>query len=153
MKRQEKYKDTDVFHFHNQNPKGKYTTDCVVRAISLATGIPYNQVVMDLAELQCKTGLDDAEHRLFGKYLKSKGWIQHKQPRKEDDTKVTGREFCTWLSVNKRKDFGGIVAHIGGHHIVAIMPTCEGEGINDRFKVCDTWNSTSGCIGQYWCKE
>jgi len=152
MNRQQKYKDTDTFHFHNQNPKGKLTTDCVIRAISLAMNIPYNQVVMDLAKLQCETGLDDGEKRLYGKYIESKGWVKHSQPRMDDNTKYTGERFCTWLSVNKRKDYGNVIAHIGGNHIVAIVPTCEGDGINDRFKVCDTWDSTQGCIGNYWTK-
>lgn len=150
MKREQKYKDTATFHFHNENPKGKFTTDCVIRAIALATGYQYNRVVMELAELQCKTGLDAREPRLYGKYLEDIGWVKHKQPRHDDGTKFTGREFCTWLSVNQRKEYGNIIAHIGGHHLVAISPTCCGDGINDRFKVCDTWDSTDGCIGNYW---
>lgn len=74
MKRQEKYEDTSTFHFHNQNPRGKYTTDCVKRAISAATGIRYYDVVRELAEWQCKTGLDDGEKRLHTKMLESHGW-------------------------------------------------------------------------------
>ena len=34
------------------------------------------------------------------------------------------------------------IAHIGGHHIIAIV---------DK-KVNDTWDSTDGCIGNYWTK-
>lgn len=144
MKRQDKYKDNSTFHFHNQNPKGRYTTDCVKRAISYATGIPYNDVVRALAELQCKTGMDTGEARLYGKYLESLGWVKHPQPRQEDGSKYTGVQFCKWLT--KGHSTGNIVANIGGHHIVAIMP------IDKRFKVCDTWNSTKGCIGNYWTK-
>lgn len=152
MTRQEKYKDTKVFHFFNANPKGRITTDCVIRAISTATGIPYQTVVMEMAEMQCKTGYDDGDPKAIDRYLASKGWIKHKQPRKDDNTKYTGREWCTWLSVNKRKSFGSIVANIGGHHTVAIVPTCSGDGINDRFKVLDIWDPTDGCIGNYWTK-
>jgi len=36
-----------------------------------------------------------------------------------------------------------VIANIGGHHIVAII-----EG-----RVWDTWNSTDGCIGNYWTKK
>lgn len=81
MKRQEKYKDTTTFHFHNQNPKNRLTTDCVIMAISTTTGIPYNDVVMDLARLQCETGLDDGEARLYEAYLESKGWVKHNTHR------------------------------------------------------------------------
>ena len=143
MKRQDKYKDTASFHFHNQNPRGRFTCDCVIRSISLATGIPYNDVVMGLAELQCQTGMDTSEKRLYGKYLESMGWVKHPQPLKKDGTKYTGTGFCKKL--NKTQP-GNVIAHIGGHHIVAIMP------IGGNYKVCDTWDSTKGCIGNYWTK-
>lgn len=152
MRRQDKYPDTDTFHFHNENPKGKFTTDCVIRAIATATGIPYKTVLMEMAEQQIKTGLDMSETKAIAKYLQSKGWVKNPQPRYDDNTKYTGRDFCRWLSVNKRKNFGNVICNIGGHHIVAIVPSCAGDGINDRFKVYDTWNSTSGCVGNYWTK-
>ena len=143
MKRQDKYKDTATFHFHNQNPKNRFTCDCVKRAISFATGIPYNEVVMALADYQCQTGLDESEKRLYERYLKALGWVKHPQPRKDDGTKYTGAQFCKHL---KTLNPGKIIAHIGGHHIVAISP------IEGRYKVCDTWDSTKGCIGNYWTK-
>lgn len=39
--RQKKYPNTDTFEFYNANPSGKYTTDCVARAISAAFGQPW----------------------------------------------------------------------------------------------------------------
>lgn len=30
--------ETSTFHFHNENPKGRRTGDCVIRAIARATG-------------------------------------------------------------------------------------------------------------------
>lgn len=145
MNRQQKYPDTTTFHYHNQNPKNRITTDCVIRAISTATEIPYNQVVMELAKLQCETGYDDGDSKLYDKYLQSKGWIKKHQPRKLENTKYTGKEFCrevyegtTW----GEGDYTRIVAHIGGNHVVAII-----DG-----KVWDIWNSTDGCIGNYWVK-
>lgn len=152
MRREEKYPDTETFHFYNANPKGKYTTDCVIRAISVATDIPYEAVLREMAEQQIRTGYDMSETKAIEKYLKTKGWRKQPQPRKEDNTKYTGEEFCQLLSVNERKGFGNVIANIGGHHIVAIVPSCMGDGINDRFKVYDTWNSTGGCIGNYWIK-
>ena len=58
MKREQKYPDTESFVFHNQNPHNRFTTDCVIRAISAATEIPYNQVVMEMAELPSAHALD-----------------------------------------------------------------------------------------------
>ena len=146
MTREEKYKDTTTFHFYNANPKGKYTSDCVIRAISTATGIDYKSVVMEMAELQCETGYDDGDVKLYDRYLNSKGWRKHKQPRKANNTKYTGREWCEWLTALEWMVADVIVANIGGGHTVSIM---KHDG---RYKVFDTWDSTDGCIGNYWTK-
>lgn len=137
MTRQEKYPDTKTFHYYNANPKNRITGDCWCRAICTATGIPYNTVVMEMAELHCKTGYDADDN--ISRYLESKGWIKCKQPRKKDNTKYTGDEFCRKLAMKDKK----YIANIGGHHIVAIVDC----------KVYDIWNSTAGCIGNYWIKE
>lgn len=145
MTRQQKYPETRTFHFHNANPKNRITTDCVIRAISTALELPYNTVVMEMAEMQCKTGYDPSENKLIDMYLQSKGWVKKYQPRKIDGKKYTGAEFCqevkegcTWGD----GDFTRIVANIGGGHTVAII----------NGKVWDIWDSTDGCIGIYWVR-
>lgn len=150
MKRQDKYPNTATFHFYNANPKNRITTDCVIRAISTALEIPYEQAVMEMAELQCKTGYDDGDKKLYDMYLQSKGYAKQKQPRKYDGTKLTGKEFCKqlqddpWVFTGKEYDSQArIVANIGGNHVVAIVGG----------KVYDTWDSTGGCIGNYWVKR
>ena len=140
MTREQKYPDTNTFHLHNANPHKRITGDCVTRALCTALNIPYNQCVMEQAELQCRTGYDNATAQSINYYLKDKGWIKMAQPRKIDGTKYTGKEFCEYLKrANIHKN---IVANIGGHHTVAIIDC----------KVWDTWNSTDGCIGNYWIK-
>lgn len=149
-KRRLKHPDTDTFHYYNANPKNKITTDCVVRAVCTALGKPYNDVVMEMAELQCKTGYDAGENTLIDKYMQQNGWIRVKQPRKDDNTKYTGEEFCRTLmhpiyceELNLPDcEINRVLAHIGGHHVVAIM---SGQ-------VWDIWNSTQGTIGQVWVK-
>lgn len=138
MKRQEKYPETSTFHYYNANPKGRITTDCVVRALCTALKQDYNETVMELAEMQCKTGYDDGDTKLIDKYLQGKGWIKHKQPRKADNTKYTGKEFC-----KRARKYERYVANLGGNHTVAIV----------NGKVNDIWDSTDGCIGNYWTKE
>lgn len=54
--RQQKYPDTDTFHYYNANPKNRITGGCAFRAISTALNQDYNQTVMEMAELMCKTG-------------------------------------------------------------------------------------------------
>ena len=136
MKREEKYPDTNTFKYYNANPKGRITGDCAYRAIATATGIPYNEVVKGLAEIHCRTGYEPTEGRGLEAYAKSIGWVKHSQPRKPDGTKYTGVEFCKIFK-------GPCFCNIGGHHMVAII-----DG-----KVNDIWNSTGGCIGNYWTKE
>ena len=137
MTRQEKYPETSTFHYHNENPKNRITGDCVVRALARATEIPYNQVVMALAELHCKTGYESTDKRTIDAFLKSQGWIMQRQPRKADGKKYTGEEFCKIFKTSRA------VAMIGGHHTVAIV----------NGKVNDIWDSTDGCIGNYWVKR
>lgn len=134
--RQSKYPNTKTFNFHNQNPKGRVTGDCVFRAISLATNKPYNECVIEMAQLMCETGYALNDNKGIEKYLSNLGWVKHKQPRKANNTKYTGKEFCSKV-VDKSKRY---IANIGGHHIVAIV-----DG-----KVNDIWDSTDGCIGNYW---
>lgn len=138
MKRQDKYPETSTFHYYNANPKNRITGDCVFRAFALAMQQDYNTTVMEMAELMCKTGyaLNDAKGEF--KYLESKGWVRHPQPRKPDGTKYTGKEFCKLLAKKNQR----YIAHIGGHHMVAIVGG----------KVNDIWDSTNGCIGNYWTK-
>lgn len=138
MTNQEKYQDTSTFHYYNANPKNRMTTDCVIRAISTALEQDYNQTVMEMAEMQCKTGYDVGDKKLYDKYLQSKGWVKHPQPRKADNRKFTGKEFC-----ERTRRYVNYIAHIGGNHIVAIV-----DG-----KVNDIWDSTDGCIGNYWTQE
>lgn len=145
MKNQDKWAETNTFHYHNQNPKNRITEDCVVRAISAALEQDYNQTIVEMAQMQAKTGYAFNGSKGIDKYLQSKGLIKHKQPRKSDNTKYTGKEWCTLLS-NSNDLPKNIVANIGGHHAVCIK---SHEG---RYKVWDTWNSTEGCIGNYWVK-
>ena len=148
MKRQDKYPETRTFHYYNVNPKNRFTTDCVIRAIATALEQDYNQTVMELAQMQCETGYDDGDNKLYGKYLERKGWAKYEQPRKWDNTKYTAKEWCVYVreSINwspKGEQSKRIVAHIGGNQRAAIL-----DG-----KVWDTWDCTDGCIGNYWVKK
>ena len=148
MTRQEKYPDTKYFHYYNRNPKNRITSDCVVRAISTATGIPYETVVKEMAELWIQTGYEYSD--LTDKYLQSKGWKKHKQPRHDDNTKLTGMEFCGYCETYSNSHFidrivGNVVANIGSHHIVAFVQVGNGQ-----YKCYDIWNSTGGKVGNYW---
>ena len=145
--RQEKYPETRTFHYYNANPKNRITGDCRIRAISVACEVPYNKVVMDLARIQCETGYDQTANQGISILLKEYGWIKYKQPRKADNTKYTGKQWCNQLKedivwATNGEELKRVIANIGGHHIVAII----------NGKVWDIWDSTDGCIGNYWIK-
>ena len=144
MTRQERYPDTFTFHWHNTNPKGRLTTDCVIRAISEATGIDYNIIVMRQADYLCRTGIDprDGGKGMDG-FLNELGYVKYKQPRKDDNTKYTGSEFCKKF----KNHYDNIIANIGGNHTVCIKKH------NSVLKIWDTWNCTHKCIGNFWIKE
>lgn len=139
MRRQDKFPDTQTFHFYNANPHNRYTTDCVIRAVCTALEQPWEQTLKDLAEIAVKKGVMVDDVACYGEYLRHKGWVKRQQPRKTDNTKYTGKDFCKSSICEWGRRY---IAHIGGHHIVAI--------VNKR--VWDIWNSTDGCIGNYWVK-
>ena len=145
MNRRLKYPTTSTFVYHNANPKDRITGDCVVRAICTALDEDYNEVVMDLAKLQIETGYDSLSKEGYSEYLSRKGWIKHPQLKHSDKTKYTGKQFCRWL--NSQHWQGNVFCHIGGHHVVAIKPAADG-----KYKVFDIWDSTDGCVGNWWSK-
>jgi hypothetical protein len=149
MKRQEKYQDTSTFHFFNANPKGRITGDCTFRAVSTALNQSWEETVMDMATFSCETGYAINDKKGIERYLASKGWIKFPQPKKSDNTKYTGKEFCRKISSNILYVGKSIIADIGGHHIVCIKET---DGLHGTHKVWDIWDSTDKCIGNYWVK-
>lgn len=150
MKRQEKYQDTSTFHYFNANPKNKVGDDCVVRAISTALHQSWEQTVRELTEVGIKYGYVLNDPHTYKRYLKDKGWIMQKQPRKEDNTKYTGDEFCKILQKDILSVGNTVIANIGGQHIVCIKETDDMLGLH---KIHDIWNCTDYCIGNYWIKQ
>lgn len=140
MKRQDKYPDTSVFHYYNANPKNKITPDCVIRAISTAMHKPYATVYKELFDFSLKCSYMLNDKHCYDKYLQSMGWVKRAQPRKDDNTKYTGEEFCHMVQNNKHEYMPHIIAKIGAHHIVAIE-----YGI-----IQDIFDSSDDCIGNYW---
>ena len=129
MKRKDKYPETASFIYHNQNPKNKITADCVIRAVSLALDQDYNETIKEMCNLMIKTGYAYNDDKGIDAYLKEKHWIKNKQLRHEDNTKYTGDQFATWLSLNfPRGEIGNVFCNIGSHHVVCFKPTFHGEG-------------------------
>ena len=144
MKRTEKYPETSTFHYYNANPKNRITGDCWLRAICTGLNEPYNEVLKELVQIHLETGYELGSSIVIDRYLASKGWIKHKQLRKPDGKKYTGEEFCKMLQQDVKAVGRSFIANIGGHHMICIRET---SGLH---KVHDIWDSTGGCIGNYW---
>lgn len=139
-----KYPTTDTYYWHNENPSNRKTGDCVLRSIAVATNQTWDKVLDDLVEIAHKRHIMIDDSGCYGRYLESLGWVKMKQPRKFDNTKYTGKEFCKYLEKNGYK--GPILAHIGGHHITVFNKTAS-----KAYRCCDIWDCTDGCIGNWWC--
>lgn len=135
--------DTKYFHYYNANPKNKHTSDCVIRALcGVICEKNYSQICKELLDLSLKTGYFMNSKECYERYLELNGFRKMKQPRRDDGTKYTGKEFCYLAQEFTFNYPSRIFAHIGGHHVVAIV-----EG-----RIYDIWDSSNGCVGNYYVR-
>lgn len=118
----------------NVNPKNRKAADCVIRAITKASGKDYWRVAEDLFAMQKKTGYMLNEKKCYEKVLEQYGFVKRSQPRKCDNTKYLAGE------INQVCDKVAVIS-------VANHLTCyDGECI------VDTWDCRYKTIGNYWVK-
>jgi|SRR5690606_29910674 len=125
------------FEKRNVNPKNKKTGDCVIRALTIATEQPYEVVRDELFELMKKTGYSMDSKQNYERYLKQKGWIKHKQPRKSNGKKYKVAEIDKFIEQNER-----VVISIANH----LTATENG-------KIIDLWDCRSYTILNYYTKK
>ena len=124
------------FKEHNANPKNKNTCDCVIRALTMATGDTYENVYKELFSISLKTGYMLNEKRVEDKYLEAHGFIKMKQPKKNDGTKYKINEIRLLTSASV------IVIRCANHL------TCVKDGV-----LIDTWNCGNKTINNYYIKR
>ena len=128
--------ETSTYHFHNENPRGLRSGDCVFRAIATLTGKSWDEVY----DLLCEKGRDikcpPNDTATYEKVLRDLGYVKMPSPKKADRRKYTASEF---MKIFK----GTAVAHVGGHHMTAFV----------KGKVWDIWNCSAGSVGNFWCSE
>lgn len=116
----------------NPNPLGKQTSDCVVRAIAIATEQSWKRTYRELCEL----GEIEAEmpntNSLWGLYLKQKGAEQFLLPESCPQC-ITVRAFC------ERFPEGVYVIGTGTHAVACI----DGDYL-------DSFDSGSECPAYFW---
>ena len=130
------YRETDIFHFHNANPKCRNASDCVARAISVALSQDWETTIRELTELGIKRGLVFNEPKCYDAYLESKGWQKMKEPRDKNNKKI---RVAQYLKTPGAKG-GVILAHVGSHHLTVIV-----DGV-----VWDTWDCSLQTMHTYY---
>ena len=130
--------DTETFHWHNANPKGRRTGDCVVRAISMFLGWTWERTYRELAEwgIEHATAMSCPEN--YEKFLLSKGWEKEPQPRRATGKKFTVAEFCKEIA-----EPGHVYVVSMANHLTSVGP--------DR-RINDTWDCGDKCVGNYWSR-
>ena len=121
---------------YNANPKNKKTADCVIRALTMATGLPYYTVYKELFDISVETGYILNEKRVEDKFMERHGFVKYKQPRKNDNTKYTINE------IRLLSNAPVIVIRCAGHLTVVK------DGV-----LIDTWNCGCKTINNYYVKR
>ena len=119
---------------YNRNPKGRKTSDCVIRALSFVLQTSYEDTLKELFETQLKTGYCLLDKQCFERVLKAHGFVKMKQPRHNDGTKYLVREID--LLTTKR-----CLVTMANH-----LTAAEGGFIYD------IWDCRNKTIGNYWIK-
>ena len=112
-----------MYKMTNPNPVGKFTSDCVVRALSIAMGKSWDEIYIDLCGIGFSMGDWGSSNLVWGEYLKQHGYKRHVIP----DTCprcYTVRQFC---ADNPK----GTYILATGSHVVAVI---DGN-------YYDTWDS------------
>lgn len=76
-----KYKFHDGGRSNTSFRKKRDLGDCAVRALTLATKLPYEKVWCDLCELSKLTGMFPNNHETYELFLAEHGWIKQRTPR------------------------------------------------------------------------
>lgn len=122
---------------YNANPKDRITSDCVVRAMTLATGKDYDTVYKEMVELSLKCRWFINDKHLEDKYLEQCGFVKMKQPRKPDGKKYKIKE------IDEICDCEGPVVIRCAHHLTCVKAWC----------LYDIWNCGYKTINNYYVKK
>ena len=111
------------YESRNLNPKNKVTFDCVIRALTAASGKEYTQVLRELVELEIETGYHITDKKCYERWLTRNGFIKHPQPRRPDGTKYKVKDLDEVLGDEHacKQDSAAPVVVLTTHHAAAIL--------------------------------
>ena len=96
----------------NANPKGRKTGDCVIRAICTALNESWEDTYKGMLDVALDTGYAISCKDNFTEYLKRKGYVKQKMPRKLSGKKYTVSEFCDELAKVRTTYVISIAKHV-----------------------------------------
>ena len=123
-----------MFQFLNVHPKGLFVKDCVKRALTFATGKPYEEVSLELNRLKKKTKCKKFnDNKNWKEYIKQLGYEKISFPIEKNTSCMTGETFCEYYSK------GTYILRIAHH-----LSVCK-DGI-----IYDTWNCSEKRVYNAW---
>ncbi|MDE6142236.1 MAG: hypothetical protein K2G03_06495 [Bacilli bacterium] len=124
------------FIYENVNPKNRKTDDCVVRAITKATGLSYQEIYAGLCSIGQKNCRMPNSKQTYEKLLEQLGYIKYPMPRHADNTR-----FKVYELVDQESDKTIIISM--ANHL-----TCAING-----SIFDLWDCRAKSVGNYWIKK
>ena len=112
------------FRYYNPNPRGAKVGDCVIRAISKATGESWDDVYTGLTFQGFALKDMPSANYVWGEYLKSKGFRRHVIPNNCPQ--------CVTVGQFAKENNNGVYILGTGTHVVTVV-----DGV-----VYDTWDSS-----------
>ena len=127
-----------AYVFYNPNPAGKFTSDCVVRAIAKLMNFDWNTAYLNLSMSAFDTKSIISADEAWGEYLLDNGFKRYIIP----DTCPRCYTVAQFANDNPR---GRFLLKISGNtsgHVVAVV---DGD-------YYDTWDC-GGCVPIYYCER
>lgn len=117
------------FYYYNQNPDKNVEQDCVTRAISLASGVPYNAVSKLLKITAKEHECDELCVCCYHHLLEDTFGYAVKFPKTRKKVKDIAREY----------NYNTLIVRVNGHLSTLINGTC-----------IDIWDCTDEIVDCYW---
>lgn len=140
------YENHAGFKAVNLNPKDNSVGDCAVRALAGAYDCDWHEAVELLAQTSDYTDPVINGNEILEQTLTRLGFVRHKAIR-SNNRLLDGRAFCNMITHSYCKA-ERIFAYVGKSHVIAVLPFEEDGRI--KYKVQDSWDSTSRKIQDYW---
>lgn len=124
-----------MFEFLNVHPKGKFVSDCVKRAITLAAEMDYMEVQRELNRYKKVTGA-----KVFNECKNCNAYVENvlhgvkiSFPAVKGQKRMNGERFC------KAFPKGRFILRMAKHW------SCCVDGV-----IYDTWDCSENCVYQAW---